>query len=85
MPKKTPDQWSEEYGQSHQNPTNKLFHWFCVPAITTSLLGLLWSIPTPHFSDQVPLWSEERFRVVPWTMEQLKPLIESPRQYQYPN
>ena len=52
MPKKTPDQWFEEYGESHQNPTNKLFHWFCVPAITASLLGLLWSIPTPVFAEQ---------------------------------
>jgi len=40
---------------------------------------------SPHFSDQAPLYSEERFRAVPWTMEQLKPLIESTRQYQYPN
>ncbi len=52
MPKKTPDQWFEEYGESHQNPTNKLLHWFCVPAITASLLGLLWSIPTPVFAEQ---------------------------------
>lgn len=35
--------------------------------------------------DHLPLYSEERFRVVPWTMGQLKPLIESTRQYQYPN
>lgn len=40
---------------------------------------------SPHFADQAPLYSEERFRAVPWTMEQLKPLIESTRQYQYPN
>ncbi|MFP6648360.1 MAG: Mpo1-like protein [Pirellulaceae bacterium] len=52
MPKKTPDQWFEEYGESHQNHTNKLVHWICVPAITVSLLGLLWSIPTPDFSEQ---------------------------------
>ena len=37
-----------------------------------------------HFSDQAPLYSEERFRAVPWTMEQLKPHIESTRKYQYP-
>jgi acyl-homoserine lactone acylase PvdQ len=40
---------------------------------------------SPHFADQAPLYSEERFRAVPWTMEQLKPFIESTRQYQYPN
>jgi len=37
-----------------------------------------------HFADQAPLYSEERFRAVPWTMEQLKPHIESTRKYQYP-
>ncbi len=36
-----------EYGESHQNPTNKLVHWICVPLIMFSLLGLLWSIPVP--------------------------------------
>ena len=36
-----------EYGESHQNPTNKLVHWVCVPLIMFSLLGLLWSIPVP--------------------------------------
>ena len=39
---------------------------------------------SPHFADQAPLYSEERFRKVPWTMEQLKPHIESTRKYQYP-
>ncbi|MBG8554892.1 Mpo1 family 2-hydroxy fatty acid dioxygenase [Hymenobacter guriensis] len=36
-----------EYGESHQNPTNKLVHWVCVPLIMFSILGLLWSIPVP--------------------------------------
>ena len=36
-----------EYGESHQNPINKLVHWVCVPLIMFSLLGLLWSIPVP--------------------------------------
>ncbi|WP_057938680.1 Mpo1 family 2-hydroxy fatty acid dioxygenase [Algoriphagus resistens] len=34
-----------EYGMSHQNVTNKLIHWFCVPAIFFSIVGLLFSIP----------------------------------------
>ncbi len=38
-----------EYGESHQNPTNKIVHWICVPAIVLSLLGLIWSIPVPGF------------------------------------
>ncbi len=44
---RTADQWLNEYGESHQNPTNKLIHWICVPAIVISLIGLLWSIPVP--------------------------------------
>ncbi|WP_339922789.1 Mpo1-like protein [uncultured Cyclobacterium sp.] len=35
----------EEYGISHQNPTNKAIHWFCVPAIFFSIVGLIYSIP----------------------------------------
>lgn len=38
------DQWFDEYGESHQNPLNKLMHWICVPLITFSVLGMLWSI-----------------------------------------
>ncbi|MDG1781904.1 MAG: DUF962 domain-containing protein, partial [Flavobacteriales bacterium] len=26
-------QWLDAYGKSHQNPTNKAFHWICVPVI----------------------------------------------------
>lgn len=44
-----------EYGENHKNPTNKAVHWICVPAITVSLLGLLWSIPTPSFFQQLHL------------------------------
>jgi uncharacterized membrane protein YGL010W len=35
-----------EYGESHQNPTNKFIHWICVPLIFLSIVGLLASIPT---------------------------------------
>ncbi len=38
----------DKYAESHQNPTNKLIHWICVPAIVFSLLGLVWSLPFPH-------------------------------------
>lgn len=38
------DQWFDEYGESHQNPLNKLVHWICVPLITFSVLGLLWAV-----------------------------------------
>tara|TARA_B100000902_G_C27182944_1_gene849879 strand:- start:188 stop:664 length:477 start_codon:yes stop_codon:yes gene_type:complete len=35
------EEWLDKYGESHQNKTNKLIHWFCVPIITFTLLGLL--------------------------------------------
>lgn len=53
--KKTADQWFDEYGESHQNPTNKLIHWICVPSITASLTGLIWGIPIPPAFENVPL------------------------------
>lgn len=36
-----------EYSESHQNRTNKLIHWFAVPAIYWSVFVLLWSLPKP--------------------------------------
>jgi uncharacterized membrane protein YGL010W len=36
-----------EYGESHQNETNKLVHWVCVPLIFFSLVGLLYSVKLP--------------------------------------
>ncbi len=40
-------QWLAEYGESHQNHTNKLIHWVCVPAIFFSITGLLYAIKLP--------------------------------------
>lgn len=34
-----------EYGESHQNPTNKAIHWICVPLIFFSIVGLIASLP----------------------------------------
>ncbi|GAB3291072.1 Mpo1 family 2-hydroxy fatty acid dioxygenase [Hymenobacter tenuis] len=45
-----------EYGESHQNPTNKLVHWVCVPLIMFSILGLLWSIPVPQSLQHISPW-----------------------------
>lgn len=46
---KTVDEWFDAYGISHQNPINKLIHWFCVPLIYLVMLGLIWAIPTPEW------------------------------------
>ncbi|HYC85811.1 MAG TPA: Mpo1-like protein [Chryseosolibacter sp.] len=34
-----------EYGESHQNSTNKTIHWICVPLIFFSIVGLMASMP----------------------------------------
>jgi uncharacterized membrane protein YGL010W len=48
------DSLLEEYGESHQNATNKLIHWFCVPAIFFSVVGLVFSIPSGFLQDLLP-------------------------------
>lgn len=40
------DELLAEYGQSHQNETNKSIHWVCVPLIFFSIVGLIASIPS---------------------------------------
>ena len=42
---KSLDQWLSEYGESHQNPTNKMVHFVCVPVIFFTVVGLLYCIP----------------------------------------
>lgn len=44
---RTVNEWLDAYGESHQNPTNKLIHWIMIPWIMISLLGLLAAIPSP--------------------------------------
>lgn len=44
---KTIDQWLSEYGESHQDETNKTIHWICVPTIFFTIVGLLYSIKLP--------------------------------------
>jgi|TARA_B110000467_G_C18337932_1_gene500007 uncharacterized membrane protein YGL010W len=34
-------EWLDAYSVSHKNKINKIIHWFCVPLIMVSLLGLL--------------------------------------------
>ena len=55
MSRKTVDQWFAEYGESHQNPLNKLIHWFCVPLIYLVIFALLWEIPQPDWLAAIPL------------------------------
>ncbi len=48
---RTTQQWLDEYGESHQNPFNKMTHWVCVPLIVWSVLAMLWSIPLRLFEN----------------------------------
>jgi len=36
-----------EYAQSHQNKTNKIIHYFCVPIIFWSITAMLWVVKIP--------------------------------------
>ncbi len=45
---KTAQEWFDAYGESHQNGTNKLIHWICIPLIIFSLFGMLMAIPLPE-------------------------------------
>jgi uncharacterized membrane protein YGL010W len=38
-----------EYGESHQNETNKAVHWVCVPVIVWTVMAGLYAIPQPGF------------------------------------
>ncbi len=50
------DKLLSQYGESHQNPTNKVIHWLCVPLIMFSLIGLLFSIPFPTEKSILANW-----------------------------
>ena len=41
------ESWLSEYGESHQNATNKRIHWICVPAIYWSIILIIWNVPQP--------------------------------------
>ena len=51
------DVYLDKYGESHQNITNKLIHWVCIPAIMFSLFGLLYAIPFPVERGLFTNWS----------------------------
>lgn len=54
---KTAQQWFDEYAISHQNETNKIIHFICVPAIFFSVIGLLMSIPSAFLKNTFGLYN----------------------------
>lgn len=41
------DELLAEYSDHHRDPVNKAIHWLCVPLISLSTVGLLWTAPLP--------------------------------------
>ncbi|QTE23668.1 DUF962 domain-containing protein [Polaribacter cellanae] len=54
---KTAQEWFDEYAISHQNKTNQLVHYICVPLIFFSVIGLLMSIPTSLLENTFRLYN----------------------------
>src|SRR3954468_7743497 len=50
------NEWFASYSADHQNPTNRLIHWFCVPAILWSAIAALWVVPVPMSIGKPGLW-----------------------------
>jgi uncharacterized membrane protein YGL010W len=48
--------WFESYSKDHRNPTNRLIHWICVPAILWSAVAALWVVPVPESIGKPGLW-----------------------------
>ena len=53
---RTVRQWLDEYGASHQHPTNELLHWICVPPIVLTVIGFLWALPVPAGLRAASIW-----------------------------
>jgi uncharacterized membrane protein YGL010W len=49
--------WFDNYSADHQHPTNRLIHWICVPAITWTVVALVWLLPVPHWLGKPGLWA----------------------------
>ena len=49
-------EWFGKYSADHQNPTNRLIHWICVPAILWSAIAALWVIPVSPAIGRPGFW-----------------------------
>lgn len=54
---KKAQEWFDDYAVSHQNNTNQIIHYICVPAIFFSVIGLLMSIPTTFLENMFHLYN----------------------------
>src|SRR5690606_12934598 len=51
---RTFNEWMNEYGVSHNHPTNQMIHKICVPLIMLTVIGFFWLIPTPESFQAYP-------------------------------
>ncbi len=51
------NEWFGNYSKDHRNPTNRLIHWICVPAILWSVIAALWAIPVPSSIGRPGFWA----------------------------
>jgi uncharacterized membrane protein YGL010W len=54
---RTAQDWFDDYAVSHQNPTNQMVHYICVPLIFFSVIGLFMSIPTGFLEETLGLYN----------------------------
>ena len=54
---RTMQEWIDSYSADHRNPTNQIFHWFCVPPIVWTVIALLWAIPVPFAALRPGSWA----------------------------
>lgn len=54
---KTAREYFNEYALSHQNKTNIIIHYICVPLIFFSVIGLLMSIPTTFLEEKLGMYN----------------------------
>ena len=54
---RTMQDWIDSYSSDHRNPTNQIFHWFCVPPIVWSVIALLWATPVPFTALRPGSWA----------------------------
>ncbi|AHX15737.1 membrane protein [Dyella jiangningensis] len=49
--------WLDSYSADHQNPTNRLLHWICVPLILWCAIAMMWTIPVPPMIGRPGFWA----------------------------
>jgi uncharacterized membrane protein YGL010W len=50
------EDWFGSYSNDHLNPTNRLIHWICVPAILWAVIAALWLIPVSPSIGRPGFW-----------------------------